>query len=99
MSSKFVPYDPSAGKTYPPVDPDKIASIQIYPPVGVARVGDSGVDISPTGELVDDGEVEYFYGPEVPGRTDFPWGTFRDSKLRVRRQARTVHAAVLHMQG
>ncbi|KAF8208007.1 hypothetical protein K438DRAFT_1813258 [Mycena galopus ATCC 62051] len=73
----FSPYDPSAGKTYPAVEPTKIARIEIFPPVGIARVGDSGVE----------SELEYYYGPEVPGIDDHPFGDFRDKKGLIKRQA------------
>ncbi|PVF96132.1 hypothetical protein CPB86DRAFT_522864 [Serendipita vermifera] len=71
------PYDPSKdarsdGK-YPNIDPKKIRHIEIFPPIGISRLGDSN--------------DEYFYGPEVPGRTDHPFGTFRDRDQRIKRQA------------
>ena len=81
------PYDPSAGKQSTKVDPSQIARVEIFPPIGIARVGDSGTlpdgkpdPLSP--------EIEYFYGPEVPGLTDHPFGSFRDSQRRIKRQVR-----------
>ena len=84
MSNKFAPYDPSAGKQYPPVDPSKVARVEIFPPIGFARVGDSGTD---NGEPDDDSEIQYYYGPEVPGITDHPFGKFRDEDGGIKRQA------------
>ena len=87
MSSKFSPYDPSAGKQYPPVDPSKVARVEIFPPVGFARVGDSGTTSQDFRDK--DHDVQYYYGPEVPGITDHPFGTFRDDQGRIKRQAST----------
>ena len=79
----FVPYDPSASKTYPDIDPQDIAHIEIFPPVGIARVGDSGANGAGT-------EIQYFYGPEVPGIDDHPFGEFRDPSGGIRRQVSVV---------
>jgi len=49
-------------------------SVQIYPPIGIARVGNS---------LSDDG---WFYGPEVPGYFAEPKGGFKDRHGAVKRQ-------------
>ncbi|KAF7792008.1 hypothetical protein EIP86_003035 [Pleurotus ostreatoroseus] len=76
----FVPYDPSSGKTYPAINPQDIARIEIFPPVGIARVGDSGANGAGT-------EIQYFYGPEVPGIDDHPFGEFRDPSGGIKRQA------------
>lgn len=85
VSTPFVPYDPSAGKTYVDVDPSKVARVEIFPPIGVARVGDSGTWAN--GQLdPDNPEIEYFYGPEAPGLDDYPFGSFRDSQSRIKRQ-------------
>ncbi|KZT69484.1 hypothetical protein DAEQUDRAFT_726433, partial [Daedalea quercina L-15889] len=78
------PYDPSAGKTYPSINPKDIARVEIFPPVGIARVGDSGTS---NGERDPSIDVEYYYGPEVPGLTDHPFGTFRDQRGGIKRQA------------
>ena len=66
--------DPSADATYGPISPDQIAYVEIFPPVGITRFGDS--------------EKEYFLAPEVPGRTSPPAGivNFRDSEQHIRRQ-------------
>ncbi|KIL59196.1 hypothetical protein M378DRAFT_1016847 [Amanita muscaria Koide BX008] len=67
--------DPSADATYNPISLTDIAYVEIFPPVGIARFGDS--------------ENEYFLAPEVPGRTSPPAGIdkFRDSEQKIRRQA------------
>ncbi|EDR13863.1 uncharacterized protein LACBIDRAFT_304964 [Laccaria bicolor S238N-H82] len=75
--------DPSTAAHYPPVDHNKIVRLEIFPPIGIARVGDS--------------EIECFLAPEVPGRTYPPNGLrmrpngqefkFRDAHQRLRRQA------------
>jgi hypothetical protein len=80
----FIPYDPSAGVTYANVLPKSIAHVEIYPPVGIARVGDSGTSLG-LRDLTT--EIEYYYGPEVPGRTDHRFGTFRDEHGKIKRQA------------
>ena len=66
--------DPSADATYDPVSSDQIAYVEIFPPVGITRFGDS--------------EREYFLAPEVPDRTSPPAGivNFRDSEQHIRRQ-------------
>ncbi|KAF8637314.1 hypothetical protein AX16_010842 [Volvariella volvacea WC 439] len=48
-------------------------SYAIYPPVGVARVGNS--------------ETESFIGPEVPGRFTEPEGGYKDANGAIKRQA------------
>ncbi|KAF9483975.1 hypothetical protein BDN70DRAFT_954169 [Pholiota conissans] len=57
---------------------DHIASVGIYPPIGIARVGNS------TEPNIGDG---WYYGPEVPGRYDEPPGGFKDTTGAVKRQA------------
>lgn len=64
----------SANSSKRPVDPAQIFSVSIYPPIGIARVGNS----------VDDNG--WFYGPEVPGRFDEPPGGFKDAHGAVKRQ-------------
>ena len=88
MSNIFTPHDPSRGRQYPPVDPHKIARVEIFPPIGFARVGDSGVLPDGTPDRTD--PVEYYYAPEVPGLTEPPFGPlegFRDKHQRIKRQA------------
>jgi len=79
--------DPSANVVYLPVVADDIHRVEIFPPVGIARVGDS--------------EIECFLAPEVPGSTSPPVGLlvqpvppgaprefkFRDTHQKLRRQA------------
>ncbi|OBZ79331.1 L-lysine 6-oxidase [Grifola frondosa] len=89
----FVPYDPSQGWSYQNVPPEQIARVEIFPPIGIARVGDSGS--LPGGEEDTSSEIEYYYGPEVPGSygtpvpggSEQPFGSFRDGEQRIRRQA------------
>jgi hypothetical protein len=60
-----------------PVITDPLLSIhhvRIYPPIGIARVGNS--------------KDAWFIGPEVPGRFDEPTGGFKDAEGAVKRQAR-----------
>jgi hypothetical protein len=54
----------------------KVASVRIFPTLGIARVGNS---VDPQG---------WFYGPEVPGHFDEPPGGFKDAKGAVKRQVR-----------
>ncbi|KAG0698475.1 hypothetical protein DFH29DRAFT_941178 [Suillus ampliporus] len=69
--------------------PADISYIQIFPPIGIARLGDSGFDLS-TGNLDPDSKIECFLPSEIPGTEDIPAdlkGQFRDSKNRIKRQA------------
>ncbi|KAF8597165.1 hypothetical protein BDV93DRAFT_527603 [Ceratobasidium sp. AG-I] len=52
--------------------PEDIGFVNIFPPINVARVGDSD---------------EYFIGPETPGYEPTPEGGFKDSEHRVKKQA------------
>ncbi|KAM5533429.1 hypothetical protein V8D89_012867 [Ganoderma adspersum] len=98
VSTPFAPYDPSAGKTYPNVDPSKIARLEIFPPIGVARVGDSGT--WPNGQPdPEHPDIEYFYGPEAPGLNDHPFGSFRDPQRRIKRQAARFRVYAYDSQG
>jgi hypothetical protein len=51
--------------------------VEIYPPIGIARVGNSRL------ESLDHG---WFYGPETPGHFDEPKGGFKDKHGAVKRQ-------------
>ena len=51
-------------------------NVQIYPPIGIARVGNSHLD---------DG---WFYGPEIPGYFEEPQGGFKDHTGAVKRQVK-----------
>jgi len=50
-----------------------IASIKIYPPIGIARLGNSRTD--------------FFIGPELPGDRSVPPGGYKDGSCQVKRQA------------
>ena len=52
-------------------------NVEIYPPIGIARVGNSRLD------SLDHG---WFYGPENPGHFDEPKGGFKDEHGAVKRQ-------------
>jgi hypothetical protein len=60
--------DSSKSKNY-----NEIASISIYPSIGIARVGNS--------------ITEYFIGPEIPGMIPQDHQNFRDAQGRIKRQA------------
>jgi hypothetical protein len=67
-----------------------ISLIGIFPPIGIARLGDSGFDLS-KGEP--DGKAEIFFSSEIPG-TDGPPAVgfkFRDARDRIKRQAVLFH--------
>ena len=66
--------DPSKGASYGRVNASDIFTLEIFPPVGIARLGDS--------------DTEYFFAPEVPGTTSPPTpdGNFRDNQQKIRRQ-------------
>lgn len=51
-------------------------TVRIYPPIGIARVGNSELE---------DG---WFYGPEVPGHFEEPVGGFKDVHGAVKRQVK-----------
>ncbi|KAG1743607.1 uncharacterized protein EDB91DRAFT_1335740 [Suillus paluster] len=70
------------------INPTHISYIQIFPPIGIARLGDSGFDLS-TGNIDDDSEIDWFLPSEIPGTEDMPadLGKFRDEKNRIKRQA------------
>jgi len=75
--------------------PSDIAYIQIFPPIGIARLGDSGFDLN-TGRP--DGEIEWFLPSEIPGTEDMPvslQGKFRDCKNRIKRQVRLEFSFVI----
>jgi L-Lysine epsilon oxidase N-terminal/L-lysine epsilon oxidase C-terminal domain len=61
--------------------------IKIFPPIGIARLGNSPPDW-PRDDNKDRGES--FIGPEIPGNytPPAPWdGHYKDSKFRIKRQA------------
>lgn len=49
-----------------------ITTLRIFPPIGIARLGDS---------------AEFFVGPERPRDSTMPAGGYRDASCRIRRQA------------
>ncbi len=49
----------------------EIASVSIYPPIGIARVGNSD---------------DYFYASDIPGVAPHPKGGFKDDEGRVKKQ-------------
>ena len=59
--------------------------MRIYPPIGIARVGNS-VD-----------ENGWFYGPEVPGRFNEPKGGFKDAQGAVKRQVSLLLRFFVHL--
>ena len=67
-----------------------IEVIKIFPPIGIARLGNS----PPDWPLSRDDKGEWFIGPEIPGNytPHPPWdGHYRDSKFRIKRQAARFH--------
>ncbi|TFK38751.1 hypothetical protein BDQ12DRAFT_605201 [Crucibulum laeve] len=72
-----------------PVDFHDIDRLEIFPPIGIARVGDSGFDLS---RGVSYGDIEWFLPSDIPGSDELPPGIqssdqLRDSKKRIKRQA------------
>lgn len=65
--------------------PENISFVEIFPPIGIARVGNSGTI---AGQRRDGLAVEYFLGPEVPLGTAQPAHGFRDKGGRIKRQVR-----------
>src|SRR5262245_34966228 len=57
------------------IDPKSIKSVAVYPPIGVARVGNA------------EGADDFFFAAEVPGAAPEPRGGFRDAEGRIKRQA------------
>ena len=55
------------------MDFSKVSSVAIYPPIGIARVGNS--------------PDEYFIGPTIPGQPATDPDDFRDKQGRIKRQA------------
>ena len=50
-----------------------ITTVKIYPPIGIARLGNSPSD--------------FFIGPELPGDRSAPEGGYKDGSCRIKRQA------------
>lgn len=55
------------------MEEEEIVSIKIFPPIGIARVGNSPND--------------FFIGPEIPGVVNRPDGGYKDEQGRIKRQA------------
>ena len=66
---------------------DKIVKAAIYPALGIARVGNAP------------GAQDYFLGPEKPGPHPRDEKDFRDSKLRIKRQAQRFRVYGLNAIG
>jgi hypothetical protein len=54
-----------------------IKKIRIFPPIGIARVGNS--------------ESDFFLGPEIPGTVSLPQGGYRDASKCIKRQGARFH--------
>lgn len=77
------PIDPSKGYDYPDINSKDIAFVEIFPPVGIARAGNSGTSRG----VRDDSDIDYFYTPEVPHQTaSVADDKFRDDLGRIKRQ-------------
>ncbi|KDQ58316.1 hypothetical protein JAAARDRAFT_46828 [Jaapia argillacea MUCL 33604] len=80
-------------------NPFEVASVKIFPPIGVARVGDSGFDLE-AGR--DDGHIQFFVPSEIPGVEELPpelQGNFRDEMFRIKRQAVRFHVYAYDASG
>ena len=58
---------------------------KIYPPVGIARIGDSS--------------DEWFIGPEIPGRSERPAGGYKSLDCRIKRQGARFRIFAFHDDG
>ena len=84
---KFSPSydDPSTGATYEGIKPEEIAYAEIFPPIGIARVGNSG---SHNAGRDNTSPIEAFLTPEVPHTVPSVMEHFRDKARRIKRQVR-----------
>ncbi|KAH7909833.1 hypothetical protein BJ138DRAFT_1114625 [Hygrophoropsis aurantiaca] len=74
------------------VDATQIHYLKIYPPIGIARVGNSGFDLE---HGKPDGEIISFLPSEIPGTKDIPAtlnGRFKDDKHRIKRQSAQIRS-------
>ena len=78
------PFDPSSDTIYAPIHEPRVAYVEIFPAIGVARMGNSGSDPA-TGQRSGN-PISYFLGPEVPGAASTPEGGFRDGRQAIKRQ-------------
>ncbi|KAH7909846.1 hypothetical protein BJ138DRAFT_1154322, partial [Hygrophoropsis aurantiaca] len=79
--------------------PSQIQYLKIYPPIGVARLGNSGFDLE---HGKPDGEITSFLPSEIPGTLDMPAslkGHFKDAKHRIKRQAVLFHVYAYDRHG
>src|SRR5579871_1163471 len=61
----------------PPAGLRSVVRAAIYPPIGIARIGNSRLP----------GEAGFFIGPEVPDQPALAQGDYKDAKGALRRQA------------
>ena len=73
------PVEKTQAKTTHTTTTFPLHNVEIYPPIGIARVGNSHLD------SLDHG---WFYGPENPGHFDEPKGGFKDEHGAVKRQVK-----------
>jgi len=76
----------------------QIIYIRIFPPLGVARLGDSGFNLD-TGEP--DGDIKWFLPSDLPGTENMPDslnGRFRDDKNRIKRQVSQFNPILEYIQ-
>jgi hypothetical protein len=69
-----------------------IETIKIFPPIGIARLGNSIDSLDAQGRPVlrfrdNDEPGEFFIGPEIPDDHTRPSGGYKDSQWRIKRQA------------
>ena len=87
MAAHHHPHIHTAATHHSPVEKSPIHAkatfplhdVEIYPPIGIARVGNSRL------ESLDHG---WFYGPEIPGHFEEPKGGFKDEHGAVKRQVK-----------
>lgn len=63
---------------------DQIHSLAIFPPLGIARVGNSD---------------EYYFAPEIPGQPGNPEGGFKDRQGRIKKQVTRFRIYALDQHG
>jgi len=76
----------------------EISYIRIFPPIGVARLGDSGFNLD-TGKP--DGEIQWFLPSDLPGTENMPdslKGRFRDDHNRIKRQVSQFNPVLEYIQ-
>lgn len=83
LRPRITPEDPSSQASYPSVVADDIAYVEIFPPIGIARVGNSG---SQNGARDPKNPIEAYLAPELPRAVPKVTEKFRDTQSRVKRQ-------------